>query len=191
MTPDEFANDTVFNALVAYVVCVTMVAALVMALLAGLTDSLSNHRDRPSTGEGLFGLSFHPLRKLGAIIMTAVDTAIARLSAWATDVLDKLKGVKDVNDAQTAKIAELQSALDAATANDAADAATIAALQAEVSSLQDEVAAKINALVDELEATVNPAPPVVPDAPAEPPVVDEPVVADTPAADQPTDTPAE
>jgi hypothetical protein len=76
-------------------------------------------------------------------------------------VLEQLGGAKDANDAQTAKLAELQAALDAALGDDAADKATITSLQSEVSSLQDEVAAKINAAVDALQnppAEVPPAP---------------------------------
>lgn len=101
------------------------------------------------------------LWNLGGKIMSVIDEAIARFTRFTQGVLDQLRGAKDANDAQTAKLAELQAALDAALADDAADKAAIDSLQAEVSSLQDEVAAKINAVVDTLE---NPpaAEPVVP-----------------------------
>lgn len=152
---------------------------LVAVLLGGLRN-LSNYA-RPSRNNetGLLADSFHPLRKLGAFIMTVVDEAIARLDAVFKKALGLFKDAKDTNDTQTAKIAELQTALDAATADDAADTAAIAELNAEIASLQEEVAAKINAAVDTLEAAVVVAPPVVVEEPVvvtDPVVVEEPVV---------------
>lgn len=83
--------------------------------------------------------------------MSALDDALARVTNFVKDVVTQLTGAKEANDAQTAKLAELETALNAALADDNADKAAIAALQAEVSTLQDEVAAKINAAVDALE----------------------------------------
>lgn len=99
--------------------------------------------------------------------MSVVDDALARFTAFVQGVLAQVKATKDTNDAQTAKLAELQAALDVAVADDAADKATITALQGEVNSLQESVAAQINAAVDSLEH-----PPV---AGVDVPVVDDPV----------------
>lgn len=105
------------------------------------------------------------LSNLGGKIMSVIDEAIARFTKFTQGVLEQLKGAKESNDTQTAKLAELQVALDAALSDDAADKAAIAALQAEVSSLQEDVAAKINAAVDTLENPPAPAP--VEEAPVE------------------------
>jgi hypothetical protein len=77
-----------------------------------------------------------------------------------------------------------------ALADDNADKSAIAALQAEVSTLQDEVAAKINAAVDSLEnAPVVEVPvEVVEEAPVV--EVEVPVEVDTPV-DTPVDVPAD
>ena len=162
----------------------------------GSSEGLSNGDDLPQRNEGgFFAALFHPVRKLGATIMTVVDEALKRLDAFVKAVLEQVKGVKDTNDTQTAKLAELQAALDAATSDDKADKAAIAALQAEVSTLQTSVADQINAVVDTLEGVTVTVPPVV--APVDPgfevpvtpiveptPVVDAPVAAD-PVVDAP------
>lgn len=108
------------------------------------------------------------LHQLGGKIMSVIDEAIARFTQFTQGVLDQLKGAKVANDAQTAKLAELEAALSVALSDDAADKAAITELQAEVSSLQDEVAAKINAAVDTLQSPPAEVPPVEP-------VVEEPV----------------
>jgi hypothetical protein len=107
---------------------------------------------------------------LGGKIMSVIDEAIARFTAFTQGVLDQLKGAKTDNDLQTAKLAELQAALDKALADDNADKATIASLQADVSSLQDKVAAQINAAVDALANPPAEVPPVTtdPGVPADP-----------------------
>jgi hypothetical protein len=97
---------------------------------------------------------------LGGKIMSVIDEAIARFTAFTQGVLDQLRGAKTDNDLQTAKLAELQAALDRALADDNADKATIASLQADVSSLQDRVAAQINAAVDALANPPADVPPV-------------------------------
>jgi hypothetical protein len=146
------------------------VALLVVALVVSFGGGgLSKGPAESSRSRGgYFAALFHPLRKLGATIMTVIDQALKRLDAFVKSVLESVKGVKDTNDAQTVKLAELQAALDAATSDDATDKAAIAALQAEVSTLQDSVASQINAVVDTLESVTVVAPPVVP--PVEVPV---------------------
>jgi len=104
--------------------------------------------------------------------MSVIDEAIARFTRFTQGVLEQLKGAKTDNDAQTAKLAELTAALAAATSDDEVDKAQIAALQAEVSSLQESVAAQINAAVDALE---NP-PASVPETTVDTPVTDTPTV---------------
>ena len=126
-------------------------ALVLVVLLSGLRDS-----------RGVWNL--------GGKIMSVIDEAIARFTAFTQAVLADLKGAKEANDAQTGKLAELQAALDAATADDEVDKATIAVLKAEVDTLQESVAAKINSAVDALE---NPVAEVPAD---EEPVVEEPVV---------------
>lgn len=88
--------------------------------------------------------------------MSALDDALARVTTFVKDVVAQLTAAKTTNDTQTGKLAELQAALDVALSDDAADKAAIAALQAEISTLQDSVAAQINAAVDALQAV--PAP---------------------------------
>lgn len=123
--------------------------------------------------------------KLGEKIMSVIDEAIARFTTFTQGVLAQLKGAKDSNDAQTGKLAELQAALDAALADDNADKAAIAALQAEVNTLQESVAAQINAAVDALQSPPADVTPV--DAP---PVVEPTPVVDTPVVDPaPVDAP--
>lgn len=118
--------------------------------------------------------------KLGGKIMSVIDEAIARFTAFTQGVLAQLKGAKDSNDLQTGKLSELQTALDVALSDDAADKAAISSLQAEISSLQDQVAAQINAAVDALQS-----PPAEPElAPVEEPVVVEPVVVE-PVVEEP------
>jgi hypothetical protein len=143
---------------------------------------------------GLPGDEPTPLRTLGGKLMSALDDALARFTAFAQGVLSQLKSAQSSNDEQTGKLAELQAALDAALSDDNADKSAIAFLQAEVSSLQDEVAAQINAAVDALQNP--PAPvvevPAVVEEPVEPvvvePVVVEPVVVEpvveAPAVDE-------
>lgn len=159
----------------ATVVIVTVWLLLFGYCLAGLRDEekLSKTPLYFRIGEKFFALI--------GVIMTALDNALARFTAFARGVLDQLKGAKEANDTQTGKLAELQAALDTALADDAADKATIAALQAEVSTLQDEVAAKINAAVDALEN-----PPVVEEPVVEEPVVEEPVVEEVPVVEDTT-----
>lgn len=138
-------------------VTLTLWLALVAYLLTGLRDGgLSKPGFRPRNGDKLFGI-------LG-VLMTALDDALARFTAFVKAVADQLKGAADTNSTQTGKIAELQAALDAALSDDAADKASIASLQAEIASLQDEVAAQINSAIDALS---NPLPVV---DPVEPPV---------------------
>lgn len=141
---------------------------------------------------GLPGDEPTPLRTLGGKLMSALDDALARFTAFAQGVLSQLKSAQSSNDEQTGKLAELQAALDAALSDDNADKSAIASLQAEVSSLQDEVAAQINAAVDALQNPPAPVvePPAVVEAPAVvevpvEPVVDEPVVVEAPAVDEP------
>jgi chromosome segregation ATPase len=110
--------------------------------------------------------------KILGVIMSALDDALARFTTFVKDVVAQLTATKETNDAQTGKLAELQAALDTALADDNADKAAIAALQAEVSSLQDSVAAQINAAIDALNAA--PTEPAV-DPVTETPVEDAPV----------------
>lgn len=126
-----------------------------------------------------------PLWKLGGKIMSVIDEAITRFTRFTQGVLDQLTSAQVSNDAQTAKIAALSAALDSALADDNADKAQIAALQAEISTLQDQVAEKINAAVDSLQ---NPPGEVTPPA-------DAPQGVTTPAeatlAEVPVDPPVE
>jgi hypothetical protein len=122
-------------------------------------------------------------QSVGVSIMSVVDEALARLTTFVKNALDQVRAARDTNDAQTVKLAELQGALDVALADDNADKATIAALQTEIATLQDSVAAQINAAVDSLENA--PAAPVV-----EAPVVEAPVV-EAPVDDAPVEVPAD
>jgi hypothetical protein len=137
-------------------------------------------------------------KNLGANFMSVLDDALARFTSFVTGVVAQLKAAGETNGTQTGKLAELQSALDAALADDSADKATIAALQAEVNTLQDSVAAQINAAIDSLQnppADVVSPDPVVEDVPVaveDVPVVveDVSVVEDTPATvDETGETP--
>jgi hypothetical protein len=127
---------------------------------------------------------------VGVFIMSVVDEALARLTTFVKNALDQLRAARDTNDAQTVKLAELQGALDVALADDNADKAAIAALQVEIATLQDSVAAKINAAVDSLENA--PAAPVE-EAPVVEVVEEAPVVeVEVPVeVDTPVDTPVE
>jgi hypothetical protein len=128
------------------------VLLLVAALVYGLRDTgLSKTPARPGRDESRCCPALTAAQKLGATIMSVVDEALARFGDFVRGVLAKVKAAQETNDVQTAKLAELQAALAAATADDAADDAKIAELQAQVSGLQEEVAAKINAAVDALE----------------------------------------
>ena len=129
---------------------------LLLALVIDIDGPLSNRPARPRKNRKLFGIV--------GVLMTALDDALARFTAFVKAVSDQLKGAADTNETQTGKIAELQTALDAALSDDAADKAAIAALQAEINTLQDEVAAQINSAID---ALANPLPVV---DPIEPPV---------------------
>lgn len=142
--------------------CVGILATLMVGLHA-----LSKADVPVAKGEARCCRVLAAAQKLGATIMSALDDALARFSAFVRDVADKLTGAKADNDAQTAKLAELQARLDGALADDAADKASIAALQDEVNTLQDRVAAQINAAVD-----------AVSKAAAEEPVAVEPVAGD-------------
>ena len=143
------------------------VLLLVAALVYGLRDTgLSKTPARPGRDESRCCPALTAAQKLGATIMSVVDEALARFGDFVRGVLVKVKAAQETNDVQTAKLAELQAALAAATADDAADDAKVAELQAQVSGLQEEVAAKINAAVDALEN-----PPV--EAVEEAPVVEE------------------
>jgi hypothetical protein len=125
--------------------------------------------------------------KLGGKIMSVIDEAIARFTTFTQGVLAQLKGAKDSNDLQTGKLTELQAALDQALSDDNADKATISSLQAEISSLQDQVAAQINAAVDALQSPPADVTPVEPTPVVDAPVVDVPV---EPVVDPaPVDTP--
>lgn len=154
---------------------------LLLAMLATLRDAgMQKPRSRPRISDRLFGLV-----GLVGVMMSALDDALARFTAFVKDVVGQLTATKDTNDAQTGKIAELQAALDAALSDDASDKAAINALQAEIAGLQDSVAAQIDATLD---ALANPPVEEVP-APVEEPVVvvvDEPVVVvDEPVVDEP------
>lgn len=142
---------------------------MVLALAVGLA-SLSNAGVPAVKSETRCCRVLAAAQTLGARIMSVVEEALSRLSAFVSGVLSQVKAAKDTNDAQTVKLAELQVALDAAVADDNADKATIAALQSEVSTLQESVAAQINAAVDALEN-----PPVAEVVPVEEsaPVVEE------------------
>ncbi len=172
--------------------------AQVLLLLAMLTTLRDQEVQKPSLRSRIGDTMY----KFLGVIMTALDTALARFTAFATGVLAQLRGAKEANDAQTGKLAELQVALDTALADDAADKAAINALQAEVSTLQDEVAAKINAAVDSLEnapvveVVEEPVVEVVEEPVVEvveEPVVEEPVVEEVtePVVEEPVEVPGD
>ena len=116
----------------------------VLLLLAALTTlrgaGMQKGRVRPRRCDRIFGTI--------GVLMTALDAALARFTAFVKDVVGQLTATRDTNTAQTAKIAELQAALDAALSDDAADKAAVSALQAEIASLEDSVAAQIDATLD-------------------------------------------
>lgn len=134
------------------------VALLAVAALTSFDDGLPKRPARPRRGDRLFGII--------GVLMTALDDALARFTAFVKDVVDQLTNTRDTNDTQTGKIAELQVALDAALSDDATDKAAITELQAEIASLQDSVAAQINSAIDALQ---NPIPAVDPVDPPETP----------------------
>jgi len=143
--------------------------------------SLSKPTVPPRKNEGRCRLST-AAQSVGVSIMSVVDEALARLTTFVKNALDQVRAARDTNDAQTVKLAELQGALDVALADDNADKATIAALQTEIATLQDSVAAQINAAVDSLENA--------PAAPVEVVEVEVPVEVDTPV-DTPVDVPVD
>ena len=159
---------------------------LLVAMLATLDDGgMPKRRPRPRMCDRPFGLA-----GLVGVIMSALDDALARFTAFVKDVVGQLTATKDTNTEQTGKIAELQAALDAALSDDATDKAAINALQAEIAGLQDSVAAQIDATLDALanppvvvETTVDPAVATDPAAGEPAPVGDDlVVVADDEAA---------
>jgi hypothetical protein len=147
--------------------------------------SLSKRSVPPRRNEGRCRL-LTAAQVLGVFIMSVVDEALARLTTFVKNALDQLRAARDTNDAQTVKLAELQGALDVALADDNADKAAIAALQVEIATLQDSVAAKINAAVDSLENA--PVVEVVEEAPVV--EVEVPVEVDTPV-DTPVEVPVD
>ena len=150
--------------------------------------SLSNPTVPPQKDEGRCRL-LTAAQSVGVFIMSVVDEALARLTTFVKNALDQLKAARGTNDAQTVKLAELQGALDVALADDNSDKAAIAALQVEIATLQDSVAAQINAAVDSLEnAPAAPVEVVVEEAPVV--EVEAPVEVDTPV-DTPVDVPAD
>jgi hypothetical protein len=163
--------------------------------------SLSKPPVPPRKNEGRCRL-LTAAQSVGVSIMSVVDEALARLTAFVKNALDQLKAARGTNDSQTVKLAELQGALDVALSDDAADKAAITALQVEIATLQDAVAAQINAAVDSLEnapveveapvEVVEEAPVVEVEAPVE--VVEEAPVVEVEApveVDTPVDTPVE
>jgi len=149
---------------------------LLVAMLATLDDGgMPKPRRRPRRCDRPFGLA-----GLVGVIMSALDDALARFTAFVKEVVTQLTATKDTNDTQTGKIAELQVALESALSDDAADAAAINALQAEIANLQDSVAAQINSAIDALQnpiPAVDPVdPPVTPDITVPPVDFDQPVV---------------
>ena len=120
--------------------------------------------------------------------MSVVDEALARLTTFIKNVSTQLVAARQTNAVQTGKLNELQVALETALADDAADKARIAALQTEISDLQNAVAAQINTVVDALEnppledpAAVQPPADAPVDAPADVPAVATPVADNTDA----------
>jgi hypothetical protein len=157
---------------------VVQILVLLAALITAFDDGLPNRPDRPRRGDYLS-------RILGAI-MAALEDALARFTAFVKDVVGQLTATRDTNDAQTGKIAELQSALDAALSDDAADKASISALQSEIASLQDSVAAQIDATLDALAnppVAVGPVEVTEPVEVVDPVVEPETVVVDEPVVD--------
>ena len=153
----------------------------VMVTTLGPNQSLLNDQFRPEKDEaGFLSRTFTAAHKLGVTLMSALDEALARFTSFAKNVLDQIKVARDTNDAQTLKLAELQVALDTALADDAADKAAIATLQSEISTLQDAVAAQINAAVDALETVPDP----VEEVPVEEVPVEEVPVEEVPVVEE-------
>lgn len=144
---------------------------LLIFLIGGLA-TLSKAALPRVKGEETSPSLFSATRKLGARIMSVLDDALARFTAFVQGVLDQVKAARETNDAQTAKLTELQDALNVALADDADDKATIANLQAEIANLQSEIADRINAAVDALENVPAPVEETV-DAPVVDEVIDE------------------
>jgi len=174
------------ESLLIYIACVLWVGVLVVTLTT-LTEGVSKSRfrsltiEKPSRVFGMFQI-------LGVSIMSALETALARLNTFVRDVVAQLGVARDTNAVQTEKLAELQAKLDAALSDDAEDKAAIAALQSEITSLQDAVAAQINAAIDSLE-NAPAAEDVVADEVVEDEVSDELVVVEdeVPAEDKPAE----
>ena len=143
------------------VACTANVAVLVAALATLRDHGMGNAPVRPRRCDRRFSLT----TALG-VIMSSLDAALARFTAFVKDVVGQLTATKDTNAEQTGKIAELQAALDAALSDDAADKAAIQALQAEIAGLQDSVAAQIDATLDALANPPVDAPGPVVEAPA-------------------------
>ena len=154
---------------------------LVVVLLVGL-HALSKADVPVVKGEARCCRILATAQTLGVTLMSALDAALARFTAFVSGVLGQVNAAKDINDAQTAKLAELQAALDTALSDDAADKAEIANLQGEVANLQQAVADQINAALDSLEhPPVEEAEEVVVEEPVvDEVVVDEVVVEETP-----------
>ena len=142
----------------ASVVIFTLWLSLLVYVLTGLRgeEEMSTRPARPGKCDRPCCRAWTTITALGATLMSALDDALARVTTFVKDVVAQLTAAKTTNDTQTGKLAELQAALDVALSDDAADKAAIAALQAEISTLQDSVAAQINAAVDALQAV--PAP---------------------------------
>lgn len=166
-----------FEAWVTVVVCtgwLTLFGYLLMGLRS--EEELPKREARPRRCEGLVHRSLAAAQALGVTIMTVLDDALARVTTFVKDVVAQLTAARDTNDTQTGKLAELQVALDAALSDDAADKTAITTLQAEISSLQEAVAAQINAAVDALQAVPAPVEEAVAAEVAEETVVEETVV---------------
>jgi hypothetical protein len=140
-------------------VCGVLAAWLVLLLPTLRSPSLSKPEVRPRKDEArtIFRAFADTAAILGVHLMSALDDALARFTTFVKDVVAQLKVTRDTNDTQTGKLAELQAALDVALSDDATDKAAITALQVEIATLQDTVAAQINAAVDALESAPTPA----------------------------------
>ena len=153
------------------------VLVLVAALSTLRGPDLSKPPARPVKGEAWYRRVLTTAQHVGVKIMSVVDEALARLTTFIKNVSTQLVVARQTNAVQTGKLNELQVALETALSDDAADKARIAALQTEISDLQNAVAAQINTVVDALEN------PPLEDPAAEPP-------AEAPA-DAPADVPVE
>lgn len=137
------------ESLLIYIACMLWVGVLVVTLTT-LADGMPKSRFRSLIIERPRRV-FGTVQILGVFIMSALETALARLNTFVRDVVAQLGVARDTNTLQTEKLAELQAKLDVALSDDAEDKAAIAALQSEITSLQDAVAAQINAAIDSLE----------------------------------------